>query len=217
MITGGAPSIIKHMAFKGWPVEAVEFYEGLEADNTKTYWTEHNDVYERCVKGPMEELLAELAGQFGTGRIFRPYRDVRFSKDKAPYKLNCAASMPGGYVSLSAEGLFAGAGLYMPEPDQLRRFRAAVDDESSGSELASIVATLRKGGYDIGAHDVLKTAPKGYAKDHPRIELLKHKGLVMSKSWPVGAWLGTKKAKERVVACLEAARPLNAWIERYVG
>ncbi len=205
------------MTFKGWPVEAVEFYEGLEADNTKTYWQEHKSVYERWVKGPMEELLAELADDFGTGRIFRPYRDVRFSKDKTPYKLNCAAYLPGGYISFSAEGLFAGSGLYMPDPNQLRRYRAAVDDSESGSELASIVATLRQSGYDIGAHDVLKTAPKGYPKDHPRIELLKHKGIVMSKSWPVGAWLGTRKAKDRVVACLEAARPLNSWLGRHVG
>jgi uncharacterized protein (TIGR02453 family) len=202
------------MAFKGWPVEAVEFYEGLEADNTKTYWQEHKSVYERCVKGPMEELLAELADDYGTGRVFRPYRDVRFSQDKTPYKLNCAAHLPGGYVSLSADELFVGSGLYMPERDQLQRFRAAVADPKSGAELESIVATLRKGGYDVGAHEVLKTAPKGYPKDHPRIELLKHKGLVMSRSWPVGAWLGSRKAKDRVVAALQAARPLNSWLER---
>lgn len=204
------------MAFKGWPVEAVEFYEGLADDNTKTYWREHKSVYDDCVKAPMEELLAELADDFGEGRVFRPYRDIRFSKDKTPYKLNCAAHLPGGYISFSAEGLFVGSGLYMPAPDQLKRFRAAVDDNKSGSALESIVGTLRKGGYDVGAHDVLKTAPKGYPKEHPRIEMLKNKGIVMSKSWPVGGWLGTKKAKDRVVACLEAARPLNTWLERCV-
>jgi uncharacterized protein (DUF2461 family) len=100
--------------------------------------------------------------------------------------------------------------------DQPQRFRAAVDDGESGSELAAIVATLRADGYEIAAHDVLRTAPKGYAKDHLRIELLKHKGIVMSKSWPVGAWLGTTKAKDRVIACLQAVRPLNARLERYV-
>lgn len=205
------------MGFKGWPVEGVEFYEGLQADNTKAYWQEHKAVYERCVQGPMEELLEELAAEFGQGRLFRPYRDVRFSKDKAPYKLNCAAHLPSGYISFSAEGLFAGSGLYMPEPDRLRRFRAAVGDQRSGPELESIVVALRAGGYDVGAYEVLKTAPKGYPSDHPRMELLKYKGIVMSKSWPVGAWLGTKKAKERVVACLSAARPLNAWIERYTS
>ncbi len=205
------------VAFRGWPVEAVEFFEALEADNSRSFWQANKDAYEDIVKAPMEELLAELADEFGPGRIFRPYRDVRFSKDKTPYKLNCAAYLPGGYVSFSAEGLFAGAGLYMPDPDQLRRFRAAVDDGTSGPELASIVATLRRDGYEVGAHDVLKTAPKGYPKDHPRIELLRYKGIVMSRSWKVGRWLGTTKAKDRVVACLEAARPLNAWLERYVG
>jgi uncharacterized protein (TIGR02453 family) len=205
------------MTFKGWPVDAVEFYEGLQADNTRTYWQEHKSVYERCVKAPMEELLAELADDFGAGRVFRPYRDVRFSRDKTPYKLNCAAHLPGGYISFSADGLFVGSGLYMPEPDQLRRFRAAVADDTSGTELESIVATLRTGGYDVGAHELLKTAPKGYPKDHPRIALLQHKGIVMSRSWPVGAWLGTRKAKDRVVTCLEAARPLNAWLERDTG
>jgi uncharacterized protein (TIGR02453 family) len=205
------------MSFKGWPVEAVEFYEGLEADNTKTYWQDHKALYEQRVKGPMEELLADLADAFGPGRVFRPYRDVRFSKDKTPYKLSCAASLAGGYVSFSADGLFVGSGLYRPEPAQLERFRAAVDDEASGSDLESVVASLRRDGYDVGAHEALKTAPKGYPKDHPRIELLKQKGLVMSRFWPVGAWLGTKKAADRVVATLEAARPLNAWLARHVS
>jgi len=205
------------MAFEGWSVEAVEFYEGLEADNTKTYWQEHKSVYERRVVAPMQDLLSDLADDFGEGRVFRPYRDVRFSKDKTPYKLNCAAHLPGGYISLSAEGLFVGSGLYMPDPDQAQRLRTAIDDRDHGSELASIVVALRQRGYEVGAHEVLKTAPRGYSKDHPRIELLRYKGIVMSKAWPVGAWLGTRKAKDRVVACLEASRPLNAWLERYVG
>jgi len=165
----------------------------------------------------MDELLAELAEDFGSGRVFRPYRDVRFSKDKAPYKLNCAAHLPGGYVSFSADELFVGSGLYMPGPDQLKRFRAAIDDGDSGLELGSVVSAVRRGGYDVGADEVLKTAPRGYAKDHTRIELLKYKGIVMSKSWAVGAWLGTRMAKSRVVACLDAARPLNTWLERNVG
>ena len=134
------------MAFRGWPGLALEFYEGLEADNTKTYWQANRSTYERSVKGPMEELLAELADDFGPGRVFRPYRDVRFSKDKTPYKLTCAAHLSGGYISFSADGLFVGSGLYMPGPEELHLFRAAVDLEKSGSELESIVATLRQGG-----------------------------------------------------------------------
>ncbi|APE18259.1 TIGR02453 family protein [Mycobacterium sp. WY10] len=205
------------MAFRGWPIEAVEFYEGLEADNSKVYWTRHREVYDRHVKAPMEELLAELAGEFGEGKLFRPHRDVRFSADKAPYKTNCAARLGSGYVSFSADGLSVGSGLYMPDAPALARYRAAVDSEKSGAELVAIVDALRKGGYDTMAHDVLKTAPKGYPKDHPRIELLRYKGIAMMKTWPVGAWLGTAKAKERVVTTLRAGAPLRDWLARNVG
>jgi uncharacterized protein (TIGR02453 family) len=205
------------MAFQGWPIEAVEFYEGLEADNSKVYWQDNKAVYDRHVKAPMEELLAELAGEFGAGKIFRPYRDVRFSADKTPFKTNCAATIGSGYVSFSAEGLSVGGGLYMPDPKTLARYREAVDKEKSGAELATIVAALHKAGYETMAHDVLKTAPRGYPKDHPRIDLLRHKGIAMMKTWPVGAWLGTKKAKDRVVETLRAGVPLNDWLARHVG
>ena len=205
------------MAFRGWPIEAVEFYEGLEADNSKVYWTRHKAVYDRQVKAPMQELLAELADEFGEGTLFRPHRDVRFSADKAPYKTNCAARLGSGYVSFSADGLSVGSGLYMPEPALLARYRAAVDAPKSGTELAEIVAVLHADGYDTIAHEVLKTAPRGYPKDHPRIELLRHKGIAMMKTWPVGAWLGTAKAKDRVVTALRAGTPLRDWLARNVG
>jgi uncharacterized protein (TIGR02453 family) len=206
------------VAFRGWPAEAIEFYEGLEADNSKTYWTEHKSIYEEVVRGPMEELLTELGREFGEGRIFRPYRDVRFSKDKSPYKTAIAGTLSkGGYIQFSAEGLGAGCGLYMPAPDQLQRFRNAVADDRSGRALVAIVAKARDAGIDVSAHDVLKTAPRGYPKDHPRIELLRYKGLINWKQWPPGAWLGTRKAKDRVVEFLRASKPLNNWLDKRVG
>lgn len=204
------------MAFTGWPVEAVEFYEGLEADNSKVYWQAHKQTYEQHVRGPMEQLLAELAGEFGPGKLFRPYRDVRFSADKTPYKTTCAATLGRGYVSFSAEGLSVGGGLYMPDAAALQRYRTAVDREKSGAQLAEIVADLHRAGYQTMAHEVLKTAPRGFDKDHPRIDLLRHKGIAMMKSWPVGAWLGTAKAKDRVVGTLRDGKPLNEWLTRYV-
>src|SRR5204863_7145062 len=94
--------------FRGWPVEAIEFYEGLEADNSRTYWQEHKDLYERCVLAPMEALLSQVAPEFGPGKIFRPYRDVRFSANKAPYKTAIGATAGAHYVQISASGLFAG-------------------------------------------------------------------------------------------------------------
>ncbi len=208
------------MTFRGWPAEAVEFYEGLEADNSKVYWERHKSTYEQCVRAPMEQLLAALADEFGPGKLFRPYRDVRFSADKSPYKTNCAATLGSGlavnYISFSAEGLSAGGGLYMPDAATLARYRTAVERDKSGAELTGIVADLHRAGYETMAHEVLKTAPRGIPKDHPRVELLRHKGIAFMKNWPVAAWMGTAKAADRVVTALRAGAPLNDWLNRYV-
>ena len=206
------------MAFKGWPAEAIEFFEGLEADNSKVYWQDNKKVYEDSVKQPMEELLAELKPKYGAGKVFRPYRDVRFSADKSPYKTNIAATCEaGGYISLSADGLGAGSGYYMLAPDQLERFREAVADDKLGKALERKVETGRAAGYEVTAHEVLKSAPRGYAKDHPRIELLRFKGMILWKQWPVAAWLGTAQAKKRILDLFTAAKPLNAWMDTNVG
>jgi len=206
------------MAFRGFPVEAVEFYEGLLADNSKTYWQAHKATYDADVQGPMKELLAEVAGEFGNGKIFRPYRDVRFSADKTPYKTHIGAILDsGGYVQLGADGLAAGRGVWHLEGDQLARFRAAVDDDASGKDLATIVASLEADGVEVISREALKTAPRGFDKDHPRADLLRRKGLAAWQSWPVGAWLGTAKAKERVVSVWRAAQPLHAWLVEHTG
>jgi uncharacterized protein (TIGR02453 family) len=206
------------VAFRGWPAEAIEFFEGLEADNSKSFWQANNRVYELKVKRPMDELLLDLKAEFGPGRIFRPYRDVRFSKDKSPYKTNIAAMVgSSGYVSLSADGLGVGSGMHMMAPDQLDRYRCAVAEAPSGEALASIVTKIREKGYDCSSSDALKTAPKGYPKDHPRIDLLKRKGITVWQLWPAAPWLGTAKAKERVLEVLRAAAPLNEWLSRHVG
>jgi uncharacterized protein (TIGR02453 family) len=206
------------MAFRGWPAEALEFYEGLAADNSKSYWQAHKTTYDECVLRPMLELLAELDAEFGAGKVFRPYRDVRFSADKSPYKTAIGATLArGGYVQLSADGLAVGCGMYHLEPDELARFRDAVSDDATGRRLETIVAALRAAGVDVTARDVLKTAPRGYPKDHPRAELLRHKGLVAWKQWPVARWLGTAKSKDRVVDVLRAAGPLNDWLVKNVG
>jgi uncharacterized protein (TIGR02453 family) len=205
------------MSFSGWPEGALLFYEGLEADNSKAYWLEHKDVYERDVKAPMETLLAELQDEFGASRLFRPYRDTRFSKDKSPYKTAIAARIGEGYVQLSADGLLAGAGTYHMSPDQLERYRAAVDADRSGRQLDALVESLRRARLDVHAMESLATAPRGYPKDHTRIELLRMKGLVVSRSWEPAAWLHTAVAKKRVLEVLRAAAPLLAWLDAHVG
>jgi uncharacterized protein (TIGR02453 family) len=189
----------------------------LEADNSKVYWTDHKSTYEGDVKAPMVALLDDLTEEFGDVHLFRPNRDVRFSADKSPYKTSIAGMIGEGYVQLSADGLMAGAGTYHMMSDQLDRYRRAVDRDSSGAELETIVAKLHKDKLEVYGSNALKTAPKGYDKDHPRVELLRYKGLVAMKSWPVEPWLGTAAAKKRVVDVFHAAAPLIGWLADHVG
>jgi len=208
------------VAFSGWPAEAFDFFEGLEADNTKSYWTAHKDLYERAVRSPTQALLDELEREFGAGRIFRPYRDVRFSADKSPYKENIGAVSyrPAGavfYVALSSAGLFAATGYYQPAADQLDRYRRAVV-AAAGEKLERIVADLERTGYEIGG-EALKRAPRGYPADHPRARLLRHKGITVARSFASARWMGTAKAKERVAEVWRAGGPLNKWLHSHVG
>jgi uncharacterized protein (TIGR02453 family) len=205
------------MTFRGWPPAAIEFFEGLEADNSKAYWTARRPTYEADIKVPMTELLAELAGEFGASRMLRPNRDIRFSPDKRPYRTSAAAMIGDGYIQLSPDGLMVGAGYYHMPPDQLDRYRRAAADDRTGPELEAAVRALRKAKLDVHGTDPLKSAPKGYPKDHPRIDLLRNKGLVAMKHWPPAAWLATAEAKDRIVDTLRMARPLTDWLDAHVG
>jgi uncharacterized protein (TIGR02453 family) len=206
------------MAFSGWPEDALDFYDGLAADNTKTYWTKHKPVYDELILGPMNELTEELAAEFGEPKLFRPYRDVRFSSDKTPYKTHIGAVLGGtGYVQLSAEGLAAGAGMWQLSPEQLARYRGAVTSDRLGPQLEKIVAKIKKAGHEVNGHGVLKSAPRGYPPDHPRIVLLRNKGLTAWHQWPVEPWLETAAAKDRLISFYRTALPLTSWLTDNVG
>lgn len=205
--------------FSGFPPEALEFYAGLEADNAKPYWEEHREIYEGSVRDPMEELIAELHDEFGAGKVFRPYRDVRFAKDKSPYKTHCGALLSPGrarlmgyYVELSAGGLRLGVGVYQPDAGALGRVRRAIDDERSGRALVRIAADLERGGMPLLAPE-LKTAPRGYPRDHPRIDLLRRKRFAALATPGSGPWLHRREVLDRVRATWRLGRPLHDWLE----
>jgi uncharacterized protein (TIGR02453 family) len=206
------------MSFSGWSPEAVAFFDSLGADNTKAFWTAHRDFYEASVREPMAELLDELSAEFGPGRIARPYRDIRFRADKSPYKTEIYATLDrGGYVRFSADGLTAADGYYMMTPAQLDRYRRAVCDDSHGARLAALVERLRGAGAEVGGTQTLKTAPRGYPPGHPRIGLLRCKGLICWQRWPVAPWLSTPEARDRVAGFLRATAPLRQWLGEHVG
>src|SRR6201987_1721695 len=200
------------MAFGGWPAEALAFYAGLEDDNSREYWTSRKAVYQEKVLRPMEELLEELAPEFGETKIFRPYRDIRFSPDKTPYKTHIGATLGSTcYVQLSADGLSAGAGRWHLEPDELTRYRAGVAGPD-GADLAAMVDALSAAGVEVHGHGTLKSAPRGYPADHPRIDLLRHKGLTSWQHWDPEPWLQTPSAADRVLSFFRTSAALCSWL-----
>ena len=202
--------------FAGFPREAFTFFEGLASHNNREWFQANKDVYERACRAPMQSLLAELAPSYGSGKLTRINRDMRFARGQAPYK-NFIASGVGSryYVSLSKDGLYVGTGIYMPDSTTLRRLREAIDDGSSGRKIASIVAGLRRKRYSVGTHESTANAPRGYTDDHPRIELLRMKDVHAGKQLPRSG-LSTRKALDRVVAVMNDIKPLSDWLQRHV-
>jgi len=210
------------MTFRGWPQAAVDFYAGLEADNSKSYWQAHKPIYDECVKAPFLALSDAIKREFGPLHVFRPNRDIRFAKDKSPYKTSAAAVTEGEggasyYVQISSTGLFAGSGYHHLMPDQLERFRAAVADPKTGPKLEAAVAALRKQRYEPGAREMLQRAPRGYPQDHPRIELLRMKGIHAGRDYGAPRWLHTAGALDRIVKTWRDAAPMNKWLDKNVG
>jgi uncharacterized protein (TIGR02453 family) len=210
------------MGFAGFPEDLLTFYEGLEADNSKPYWTDHRAMYDTCVAAPMRALLDELGPEFGEAKFFRPYRDVRFSKDKTPYKTAAAAVVTGApgdgalYFQVSADGLFVAGGYYRTATDQAQRLRAAVADERAGTRLAQLLDGLASDGWQIGG-ERLQRVPKPHPADHPRAELLRAKSLSVGRHHPPEQWLHTPEVRDRIADGWRRLAPLNDWLRDQVG
>jgi uncharacterized protein (TIGR02453 family) len=210
------------MSFAGFPDEGLVFYEGLEADNSKTYWTAHKAAYDSHVRAPLQALVDELAAEFGTAKVFRPYRDVRFSHDKTPYKTHQGAVVQGSdgagayYVQISADGLMVAGGAWRLESDQVSRYRRAVADGVQGPRLQRELGTLEAAGYTVSGERLVRV-PKGFEVDAERADLLRHKSLHAVRTWEPADWLHGPQALDRVREGWRAFGPLNRWLADNVG
>jgi uncharacterized protein (TIGR02453 family) len=202
------------MSFDGWKGDFVGFFMGLEMDNSKRWFEAHRRQYETEVRGPMEELAAELAPVLGPAKLFRINRDVRFSADKSPYKTNVAAVVGRLYIHLDARQFFVATGAHMPGGPWLARYREAVAGPA-GAELERVVERMRAAGVNVGGNP-LKTAPRGYPADHPRIELLRWREVGAGRDFGLEPWIATPAVKDRVLEAWEAMRPLSDWLTAHV-
>jgi uncharacterized protein (TIGR02453 family) len=208
------------MAFEGFPIAALDFYDDLEVNNSKAFWEANKHIYQEAVLGPMCTLCAELEAEFGAAKIYRPYRQVRFSKDKTPYKTHQGAFVgvgaeTGYYVELSPRGVRTGAGFYWAPPDRLATFRDAIVDDKTGKALARIMNKLQKAEYGVGG-ETLKTNPRGYPADHSRIELLRHKQLFVSRDYGFDPLIHTAELGQHIQADWRAYGPLLSWLTKNV-
>jgi uncharacterized protein (TIGR02453 family) len=206
------------MGFDGIPLVALDFYEDLEADNTKAFWLAHKSTYELAVRAPLEALAAELEAEFGPAKFFRPYRDVRFSKDKTPYKTAQGAWFreSSNYLQVSAEGLFVAGGYWQTNSDQVARLRRAVADDVAGPALARAIASVTKLKFGIDGERVSRV-PSGYVKDHPRADLLLYKTITAHRQFGAPAWLSTPRTSTEVASAWRALTPLTQWLDTHVG
>jgi uncharacterized protein (TIGR02453 family) len=206
------------VSFDGIPFAALDFYEDLEADNSKSFWTAHKHVYDEQVKAPLTELAAELSPEFGTAKFFRPYRDVRFAKDKTPYKDHQGIYFAESrrYLHVSAAGLYVSGGIYQMASDQVGRYRRAVADELPGPALLAAITAAERAKLSVGGEQLTRV-PSGFAKDHPRADLLRRKSLFATRDFGSPEWLKTTRAKTEIVKSWRGMQPLIDWLDKHVG
>ena len=222
------------MAFTGFADDDGKFFKALARKNERAWFLAHKGEFETGWNGPMKELLSQVRDavdkayahcDLAEPRVFRIFRDVRFSKDKSPYKTHIGGLVPTQrtgskvtdlpmalYFHVGATERFGAAGHYMMEPASLERFRAAVADDKRGRELTKILAGLAKKGFKADSHDAYKRVPKGFDPEHPRADLLKRKGLTVSFPAIPKGLLASPKLVKWLADASKAASPLVEWL-----
>jgi uncharacterized protein (TIGR02453 family) len=221
------------MSFGGFPRETVRFLAGIRAHNDKAWFEGHRDDYQTFFLAPAVAFAEALGPKLRkidpdvtveprvNGSIMRINRDIRFSKDKSPYKDHLDMwfwtgdrkgwDASGFFFRLRPDGLLLGAGMHGFMPEMLPRYRAAVLDARKGAALAATVAKLRKAGYDVGSESY-KKVPAGVGADHPRAALLRHGGLHAGWEGKLPAALGTPKIVDFVAKHYAAVAPIHRWL-----
>lgn len=208
--------------FTGFADAVFDFYEGLSADNSRTYWERHRATYDERVAEPMAALADALEDEFGEAKLFRPHRDVRFSKDKSPYKLQSGLVAPGRhdggllYLQVGVDGFLLAGGWWQPRTPALTRFRQAVDDPKVARSFDRQRALLAKEGLALTG-DELRTAPRGFHRDHPRIDLLRLRNLAFTTTRPPGREVGTARCLDLVQTTWRHLERWNGWLTTHVG
>jgi uncharacterized protein (TIGR02453 family) len=221
------------MAFSGVSKDTVRFLTQLSRNNEKAWFDAHREDYEASFVEPAKALVEALSGSLKkldvrvqaqprvNGSIMRINRDVRFSKDKTPYKDHLDLwfwsgakrgwDSSGFFFRLTPTKLMLGAGMHGFTPPVLAQYRKNVLSDKRGSELQKLAAALRKQGYEVGGETYKKT-PAGVSADHPRAALLKHSGLYGGWQGKHPKELGSARFADFVAKHFAAVAPIHAWL-----
>lgn len=213
--------------FEGFPKRGITFLKQLKRNNRRDWFEKHKPDYESFVKLPMQSLIAALQPHFQSfapefevnpkRSLFRIYRDVRFSKDKQPYKTHVAAHFvlrgkpkgvegSGYYLHVEPGEVFVGGGIYMPDGEQLKKIRKRIA-EHSADFLSTVRNSRMERLYGVLEGEKLQRIPKGYPADHPMGEWLKYKQFFVGTSWPEKKCFKAEFVTD-VARAFEAATPL---------
>ncbi len=219
--------------FEGFADRDARFFKALAKNQSRDWFAAHRDEYEHGWLAPMKALLAEVRErlapryaheEIAAPKVFRIHRDVRFSKDKSPYKTHIggylgvegSAAGPAGaaalYVHVGADELFVCAGQYMMDGEQLKRFRAAVVDAKRGKELTALLRPLERAGFAVDSHEQLQRVPRGFDPEHPQADLLRRKGLIVSYPDFGRSLLTSRKLVDWLVTNSKRTVPLVEWL-----
>jgi uncharacterized protein (TIGR02453 family) len=217
--------------FSGFRPEALQFLADLAANNDREWFKPRKADYERLIKEPLEALCVALADRFAALDLplkadpqrspFRIYRDVRFSKDKSPYKTAQGAQFGwlgergdaagpaggvGGYFHLEPGNIFVGGGMWHPEPVRLAAFRERLDRDPNGV-LRALEDDRFRSVFGSVSGEMLKRNPKGYPADHPYSHVLRLKDVVFSRRLS-DRDVYSAELPDRIAQDLDAARPV---------
>ena len=214
------------MSFTGFPKEAFEFLTGLEQDNTRVYWQEHNEIWQAVIRPTMRSLMDELEPFFGPLRMYRPNRDIRFSHNKDPYKtwvgITTQGTGPGGiglFFAIEPHSMRMSAGSGAFAGDQIKEYRRSLDNPVAGPKFERIISRIKQAGYTLssGRKPPLVQMPRGYDADHPRAAYLKWRGVVLRHQIPYEDWFGSPVVLDHIIKVWSAGLPLIEWVQEYVG
>lgn len=214
------------MSFTGFPEEAFKFLVGLKEDNSRAYWQEHNEVWQEVIRPTMRSLMDELEPFFGPLRMYRPNRDIRFSRNKDPYKtwvgITTQGTGPGGiglFFAIEPRSMRISAGSGAFAADQIKEYRRSLDNPVAGPNFERIVSGIIQAGYKVtsGRRPELVRMPRGYDQDHPRATYLKWRGVVLRHQKAYESWFGTPVILDHIIRTWSTGLPLIEWIQEFVG